>query len=81
MELDSIVQMALAGLGSGIVPMGRVSPDVARNLRIFPFGEPQVHRHVMLVQRKGTSSSEYSNCCIKKCSRNLRNDVSRFFSR
>lgn len=63
MELDStdsIVQMALAGLGTGIVPMGRVSPEVARNLRIFPFGEPQVHRLVVLVQRKGTSSSELS---------------------
>ena len=63
MELDStdsIVQMTLAGLGSGIVPMGRVSPEVSRNLRIFPFGEPQVHRLVVLVQRKGAASSELS---------------------
>ena len=63
MELDStdsIVQMTLAGLGSGVVPMGRVSPEVSRNLRIFPFGEPQVHRLVVLVQRKGAASSELS---------------------
>ena len=63
MELDStdsIVQMTLAGLGSGIVPMGRVSTEVSRNLRIFPFGEPQVHRLVVLVQRKGAASSELS---------------------
>lgn len=63
MELDStdsIVQMTLAGLGSGIVPMGRVSAEVSRNLRIFPFGEPQVHRQVVLVQRKNTSASELS---------------------
>lgn len=63
MELDStdsIVQMTLAGLGSGVVPMGRVSPEVSRNLRIFPFGEPQVQRLVVLVQRKNTDASELS---------------------
>ena len=50
MELDStdaIVQMTLAGMGSGIVPMGRVSAEAARQLRILPFGEPQVHRQVV----------------------------------
>jgi DNA-binding transcriptional LysR family regulator len=63
MELDStdsIVQMALAGLGSGVVPMGRVSAEASRNLRIFPFGDPQVHRQVVLVQRKNTAASELS---------------------
>ena len=63
MELDStdsIVHMTLAGLGSGIVPMGRVSPEVSRNLRIFPFGEPQVQRLVVLAQRKNTAASELS---------------------
>jgi len=63
MELDSsdsIVQMTLAGLGSGIVPMGRVSAEASRNLRIYPFGEPQAHRQVVLVQRKNTAASELS---------------------
>jgi DNA-binding transcriptional LysR family regulator len=63
MELDStdsIVHMTLAGLGSGIVPMGRVSPEMSRNLRIFPFGEPQVQRLVVLAQRKNTAASELS---------------------
>ena len=63
MELDStdsIVHMTLAGLGSGIVPMGRVSSEVSRNLRIFPFGEPQVQRLVVLAQRKNTAASELS---------------------
>ncbi len=58
--MPDIHQMTLAGLGSGVVPMGRVSPEVSRNLRIFPFGEPQVHRLVVLVQRKGAASSELS---------------------
>lgn len=61
MELDStdsIVQMTLSGLGSGIVPMGRVSAEASRALRIFPFGEPQVHRQVVLVQRKSKATSE-----------------------
>ena len=63
MELDStdsIVEMAVAGLGSGVVPMGRVSAEASRNLKIFPFGEPQVHRQVVLVQRKNTAASELS---------------------
>lgn len=63
MELDStdsIVQMTLAGLGSGVVPMGRVSAEAARNLKISPFGEPQVHRQVVLIQRQNTSASELS---------------------
>lgn len=61
MELDStdsIVQMTLSGLGSGVVPMGRVSAEASRGLRIFPFGEPQVHRQVVLVQRKSNAPSE-----------------------
>lgn len=61
MELDStdsIVQMTLSGLGSGVVPMGRVSAEASRALRIFPFGEPQVHRQVVLVQRKSKAPSE-----------------------
>jgi DNA-binding transcriptional LysR family regulator len=63
MQLDSsdaVVQLALAGLGSGIVPSGRVSADAARNLKTFPFGEPQVHRQVALVRRRNARSSELS---------------------
>lgn len=63
MELDSsdsIVQMTLAGLGNGVVPMGRVSAEASRSLGIFPFGDPQVQRQVVLVQRKNTSASELS---------------------
>lgn len=61
MELDStdsIVQMTLSGLGCGVVPMGRVSAEASRALRIFPFGEPQVHRQVVLVQRNSNAPSE-----------------------
>ncbi len=61
MELDStdsIVQMTLSGLGSGVVPIGRVSSEASRSLRIFPFGEPQVHRQVVLVQRKSKAPYE-----------------------
>lgn len=63
MQLDSsdaVVQLVLAGLGSGIVPSGRVSADAARNLKTFPFGEPQVHRQVALVRRRNARSSELS---------------------
>lgn len=61
MELDStdsIVQMTLAGLGSAVVPMGRVSSEACRSLRVFPFGDPQVHRHAGLVHRKNAKTPE-----------------------
>lgn len=63
MELDSsdsIVQLALAGLGCGIVPSGRVSAEAARNLKVLPFGDPQVHRQVALVQRRNMKASDLS---------------------
>jgi DNA-binding transcriptional LysR family regulator len=63
MELDSsdsIVQLALAGLGCGIVPSGRVTSEAARNLKVLPFGDPQVHRQVALVQRRNMKASELS---------------------
>jgi DNA-binding transcriptional LysR family regulator len=55
---DAMELMALSGLGSGVVPMGRVSAEASRALRIFPFGEPQVHRQVVLVQRKSKAPAE-----------------------
>ncbi len=64
MELDSsdsVVQMALAGLGCGIVPMGRVPTDSARLLTIQPFGEPQVYRKLAMVQRKNTDTPALSH--------------------
>lgn len=63
MELDStdsIVQMTLAGLGHGIVPMGRISEEASRSLVIMPFGEPQIHRQVVLVRRRNAAASELS---------------------
>jgi DNA-binding transcriptional LysR family regulator len=63
MELDSsdsVVQLALAGLGCGIVPSGRVSAEAARSLKVFPFGDPQVHRQVALVQRRNMRASDLS---------------------
>ena len=61
MELDStdsIVQLTLAGMGCGVVPMGRVSAEDSRHLNIFPFGEPQIHRQIFFVQRQHTVSAE-----------------------
>lgn len=57
---DSIVQLALAGLGCGIVPSGRVSVEAARHLKVLPFGDPQVHRQVALVQRRNMKASDLS---------------------
>ncbi len=69
MELDSsdaIVQMALAGLGAGAVPRGRVTPEAARLLKIFPLGQPQVARQVVLVERARHGASDLAEVFLKE---------------
>lgn len=57
MELDSteaILQMALAGLGAGVVSASRITEALAERLTMAPFGDPPIERHVMLAQRRKT---------------------------
>ncbi|MEM7226688.1 MAG: LysR substrate-binding domain-containing protein [Pseudomonadota bacterium] len=54
MELDSsetILQMAAAGLGAGVVPLGRETQAHQAHLAVLPFGDPPVERRVVLIQR------------------------------
>ena len=57
MELDSteaILQMAIAGLGAGVVSASRITEGLADRLTIAPFGDPPIERHVVLAQRRKT---------------------------
>ncbi len=69
MELDSsdaIVQMALAGLGAGAVPRGRVGAEAARLLKMFPHGQPQVARQVMLVERANQAATDHAAVFLRE---------------
>lgn len=61
MELDSsesIVGLVGAGLGVGVVPIGRLRHDSAKKLRSVPFGTPPVSRSVVLVERTNNQRSD-----------------------
>ena len=72
MELDSseaIVSMALAGLGAGVVPAGRLSQELCGRLRTRPFGGPPVSRRVVLVERRNNQRSELAQVLYEELQR------------
>ena len=72
MELDSseaIVSMALAGLGAGVVPAGRLSNKLRRRLRTLAFGDPPVSRRVILVERRNNQRSELAQVLYEELQR------------
>ncbi len=63
MELDSseaVVGMARAGLGAGVVPDGRLRQVPADAVVAVPFGEPAIHRRVVLTERRNNPRSDLS---------------------
>ncbi|HEY5738088.1 MAG TPA: LysR substrate-binding domain-containing protein [Gammaproteobacteria bacterium] len=63
MELDSseaVVGMARAGLGAGAVPLGRLQQVAAGEIVSMPFGEPQIMRRVVLIERRNNPRSDLS---------------------
>ena len=63
MELDSsetVVGMARAGIGAGVIPAGRLRHVDADEVTVLPFGEPPIMRHVVLVERRNNPRSDLS---------------------
>jgi DNA-binding transcriptional LysR family regulator len=63
MELDSsetVVGMARAGLGAGIIPAGRMRRVPRGEVVVMPFGEPPIYRRVVLVERRNNPRSDLS---------------------
>ena len=61
MELDSseaIVGMARNGIGAGVVPSGRIRRAGSDDVIAVPFGEPPLHRRVVLVERRNNPRSD-----------------------
>ena len=72
MELDSseaIVSMALAGLGAGVVPAGRLSEELRSRLRTLAFGDPPVSRRVVLLERRSNQRSELAQVLYEELQR------------
>lgn len=72
MELDSseaVVSMALAGLGAGVVPAGRLGEAVRGKLRTLAFGDPPVSRQVVLVERRNNQRSELAQVLYEELQR------------
>ncbi|MDC1286623.1 LysR family transcriptional regulator [Gammaproteobacteria bacterium] len=63
MELDSsetVVGMARAGIGAGVIPAGRLGPASAGDVVSMPFGEPPIYRRVVLIERSNNPRSDLS---------------------
>jgi DNA-binding transcriptional LysR family regulator len=63
MELDSsetVVGMAQAGIGAGVIPIGRLRRVPAGEVVALPFGEPPIHRRVVLIERSNNPRSDLS---------------------
>jgi len=63
MELDSsetVVGMARAGIGAGVIPAGRLRRLPAGEVVSMPFGEPPIYRRVVLVERRNNPRSDLS---------------------
>ena len=78
MELDSseaVVGMARAGLGAGAVPLGRLQQVAADEIVSMPFGEPQIMRRVVLIERRNNPRSDLSQLvydAVRKATRTAR---------
>ncbi len=63
MELDSsevVVGMARAGLGAGVIPAGRLRQIPPGEVVAEPFGDPPIHRRVVLIERINNPRSDLS---------------------
>ena len=63
MELDSsdvVLSMVHAGLGSGVIPAGRLKGEQGEAVKSFAFGDPPVSRRVALVERPNYARSDLS---------------------
>jgi len=63
MELDSsetVVGMAHAGIGAGVIPAGRLRRVPADHVVTLPFGDPPIFRQVVLIERRNNPRSDLS---------------------
>ena len=63
MELDSsetVVGMARAGIGAGVIPLGRLSHVPVGDVVSIPFGDPPIYRRVVLIERSNNPRSDLS---------------------
>ncbi len=63
MELDSsetVVGMAHAGIGAGVIPVGRLRRVPVGHVVALPFGDPPIYRRVALIERRNNPRSDLS---------------------
>jgi DNA-binding transcriptional LysR family regulator len=63
MELDSsetVVGMARAGVGAGVIPSGRLRSVPTGDVVVLPFGDPPIYRSLALVERSNNPRSDLS---------------------
>ncbi|OZI38361.1 LysR family transcriptional regulator [Bordetella genomosp. 10] len=59
-DIEAIVQMVSKGLGAGIVPLFTSQQAIGQGLTCLPFGSPQRHRKVVILERAGRPSLQFA---------------------
>ncbi len=81
MELDSseaVAGMAIAGLGAGVIPNGRLQHIANQNIVAIPFGTPPIFRRVVLIERANNPRSDLSQILYNEVKKvTSANDISR----
>ncbi len=72
MELDStdvVLNMVRAGLGVGVVPAVRLNHVPVGAVVVAPFGDPPVHRRVVLAERRRSTQTDLSGLVYNELKR------------
>jgi len=57
-SLDAITRMVSFGLGVSIVPLPRTASKLLDNLKWLPFGDPPLHRSLVMIERQASPNSK-----------------------
>lgn len=57
-SLDAITRMVSFGLGVSIVPLPRTASKLLDNLKWLPFGDPPLHRSLVMIERQASPHSQ-----------------------
>ena len=57
-SLDAITRMVTFGLGVSVVPLPRTSTGMLDSLKWLPFGDPPLHRALVMIERQASPQSQ-----------------------
>jgi len=63
-SLDAITRMVSFGLGVSVVPVPRTASAMLDSLKWLPFGDPPLHRTLVMIERQASPQSNLVKALI-----------------